>query len=146
MRSTCIHLAVFRSREGNRTPRPRLRPVDRAFRVVLSRVWSRWVDSLAIVKPSTVIAWHRRGFARFWACKSRPLGRPPGARELVDLIERMARDNPLWSRRSASTGHRDICSATRGIGGMVRELALAGPRIGYVSREEATDGITRARA
>ena len=47
------------------TRRPRLRPLDRAFWVVLSRTWSRWADILAIVKPATVIAWHRRGFARF---------------------------------------------------------------------------------
>jgi hypothetical protein len=54
-------LAVLR----RRTPRPRLRPIDRIFWVLLSRVWSRWADSLAIVKPATVIGWHRRGFARF---------------------------------------------------------------------------------
>jgi transposase InsO family protein len=46
-----------------------------------------------------VIAWHRRGFARWWAWKSRPVGRPPLAPELVSLIERMSRENPLWSRR-----------------------------------------------
>jgi putative transposase len=51
------------------------------------------------VKPATVIAWHRRGFARFWAWKSRPLGRPPLESDVVALIERMAHDNPLWSRR-----------------------------------------------
>jgi transposase InsO family protein len=81
------------------TPRPRLRPVDRAFWVVLSRTWSRWAEVLAIVKPATVIAWHRRGFARFWAKKSRRIGRPPLAAEIVALIERMARENPTWSRR-----------------------------------------------
>jgi putative transposase len=81
------------------TPRPRLRPVDRAFWAVLSRTWSRWTDVLAIVKPDTVVAWHRRGFARFWANKSRPVGRPPLADEVVALIGRMAAENPLWSRR-----------------------------------------------
>lgn len=48
------------------TPRPKLRPVDRAFWAVLSRTWSRWVGVLAIVQPATVVGWHRRGFARFW--------------------------------------------------------------------------------
>ena len=80
-------------------PRPRLRPIDRAFWVVVSRVWSRWAEALAIVKPATVIAWHRHGFARFWAWKSRRVGRPPLAREVVALIAQMARENPLWSRR-----------------------------------------------
>ena len=80
-------------------PRPRLRPIDRAFWILLSRTWSRWADVLAIVRPETVTAWHRRGFARFWTWKSRRVGRPPLAAEIVLLIEQMARDNPLWSRR-----------------------------------------------
>jgi hypothetical protein len=80
-------------------PRPRFRPIDRAFWVLLSRTWSRWADVLAIVQPATVIAWHRRGFARFWTWKSRRPGRPSLAPEPVELIETMARDNPLWSRR-----------------------------------------------
>jgi putative transposase len=88
-------LAVLR----RATPRPRLRPIDRAFWVIASRVWSRWAECLAIVQPGTVIAWHRRGFARWWAWKSRHVGRPPLAPELVSLIEQIARENPLWSRR-----------------------------------------------
>ena len=80
-------------------PRPPLRPVDRAFWVVVSRVWSRWADAPAIVKPATVITWHRRGFARFWAYKSRPRGRPPLSAEVIELIERMTRENRTWSRR-----------------------------------------------
>jgi putative transposase len=88
-------LAVLR----RATPRRRLRPVDRAFWAVLSRTWSRWADALIIVRPATVVARHRRGFARFWARKSRPIGRPPLDAEIVALIERMAAENPLWSRR-----------------------------------------------
>jgi putative transposase len=83
--------------------RPRLRPVDRTFWVVLSRVWSRWADVLTIVKPETVINWHRRGFAKFWAYKSRRHGRPPLADEIVQLIVRMTHDNPTWSRRRIAT-------------------------------------------
>jgi transposase InsO family protein len=79
--------------------RPQLRPLDRAFWVVLSRVWFRWAEALAIVKPATVIAWHRRGFAKFWAYKSRRSGRPPLAEEVAALIARMAQYNPTWSRR-----------------------------------------------
>jgi len=88
-------LAVLKRRR----PRPPLRPIDRAFWVLVSRVWSRWADALAIVKPATVIAWHRRGFARFWAYRSRPRGRPPLSAEVIELIERMTRENPTWSRR-----------------------------------------------
>jgi transposase InsO family protein len=46
-----------------------------------------------------VIGWHRRGFARFWTMKSKHLGRPPITPELITLIERIAAENPLWSRR-----------------------------------------------
>lgn len=47
----------------------RARPttMDRAFWVVASQVWDRWRDTLVIVKPETVIRWHRRGFARYTA-------------------------------------------------------------------------------
>src|ERR1019366_1476885 len=120
-------LAVLR----RQTSRPQLRPVDRAFWVVLSRAWSRWADALAIVKPATVIAWHRRGFARFWAYKSRRSGRPPVGRDVVDLIERMATENPMWSRRRiaaelAKLGH-DVSKDTRaGYFMDPRELAGSG--------------------
>lgn len=88
-------LAVLR----RAAPRPRLRPVDRAFRVWLSRAWSRWADTLVIVKPETVLGWHRRGLVRFWARRSRCAGRPPLDPLIVELIVRMARENPVWSRR-----------------------------------------------
>jgi hypothetical protein len=80
-------------------PRPRLRPVDRAFWVLLARTWSRWADTLVVVKPETVLGWHRRGFVRFWARRSRCPGRPPIDRAIVELIVRMAQENPTWSRR-----------------------------------------------
>jgi hypothetical protein len=54
---------------------------------------------VAIVKPATVIAWHRRGFAHFWTWKSKRPGRPPASPEVVELIVRMAKENPRWSRR-----------------------------------------------
>ena len=43
-------------------PRPRLTPADRSLWVFLSRVWPNWRAALAIVRPETVIAWHRQGF------------------------------------------------------------------------------------
>ena len=50
----------------HRGPRPKLRPVDRVFWVLLSRYWSGWKESLAVVKPATGVAWHRKGFKLFW--------------------------------------------------------------------------------
>jgi putative transposase len=88
-------LAVLR----RAAPRPRLRPIDRAFWVVLSRTWPRWTDTLVLVKAETVIGWHRRGFIRFWARRSRCAGRPPLDPAIVELIVRMVRENPTWSRR-----------------------------------------------
>jgi putative transposase len=107
-------LAIFKRAR----PRPQLCAIDRAFCSVVSRVWSRWADALAIVKPQTVITWHRRGFVRFWAWKSRRIGRPPLAPEIVTLIVQMTRENPLWSRRRiaselAKLGHEVGKDATR---------------------------------
>ncbi len=76
--------------------RPLIRPADRAFWVVLRRLWSRWAAAIVIVKPETVIGWHRAGFALYWRWLSRPArggGRPGVGREVRDLIRRMASEN-----------------------------------------------------
>ena len=46
--------------------RPKLTPVDRLLWICLSRLWRDWRSALAIVKPETVIAWHRASFRLFW--------------------------------------------------------------------------------
>src|SRR5262245_16199990 len=81
--------------------RPRLRRRDRIFWVCLAWLWSNWRASLTLVRPATVVGWHRQGFQLYWRWKSRPrsTGRPPIDRELRSLIRRMARDNPTWGRR-----------------------------------------------
>jgi transposase InsO family protein len=81
-----------------RRPRPSLRMADRVFWVILSRLWLSWREALVIVKPETVIGWHRKGFRLWWTWKSRrgKPGRPPMSREVRDLIRRMSRENPLW--------------------------------------------------
>src|ERR1700730_2588670 len=77
--------------------RLRLRSCDRLLWVWLSRVWSNWRSALRIVKPETVIAWHRQGFRHYWARKSRVRnGRPSLAPDLRDLIRRMSLANPRW--------------------------------------------------
>ena len=78
--------------------RPKLTPVDRLLWAWLSHIWWDWRSALAIVKPETVVAWHRAGFRRFWTWKvrhGRP-GRPLISREVRGLIRRMCRENPLW--------------------------------------------------
>ncbi len=65
---------------------------------MLSRFWGKWREALIIVKPETVVRWHREGFKRFWRWKSRSRGpgRPPVSPEIKALIHRMAEANPLW--------------------------------------------------
>jgi putative transposase len=73
------------------------RRIDAATRVSLAW-WSRWCDwgsCLIVVRPETVIRWHRTGWRLLWRYKSRP-GRPRIPLELRQLIRRMARENPLW--------------------------------------------------
>jgi len=78
--------------------RPKLTPGDRMFWVGLFRIWRDWRSALAIVKPETVVAWHRAGFGWFWTWKVRPgqPGRPLISRAVRDLIRRMCRENPGW--------------------------------------------------
>jgi putative transposase len=82
------------------TPRFRLRRRDRIFWVCLSRLWTNWRASLVLVRPATVVAWHRQGFRLYWRWKSRPRlpGRPPIDLEIRRLIRRMARENLTWGR------------------------------------------------
>ena len=70
------------------TPRPSLRSADRLLWVILSRILPNWREVLVIVKPETVVGWHRKGFRLFWTWKSRRRrgGRPPVPREVRDLI------------------------------------------------------------
>jgi hypothetical protein len=71
---------------------------DRVFWAWLSRAWADWRSALIIVKPETVIAWHRKGFRLFWTWKVRhgQTGRPAVSQEVRDLIRTMSRANQLW--------------------------------------------------
>ncbi len=63
----------------------------------LSRSWRGWRSALHIVKPETVLAWHRRGFRLFWTWKSRHrTGRPAVPHDVRALIREMSTANPLW--------------------------------------------------
>ena len=80
-----------------KTKRPKLSKADRAFWVALCRLWPDWHNALIIVKPQTVIGWHRKGFKLYWTWKSRRRGgRPPIDAELRTLIRRIASENPTW--------------------------------------------------
>ena len=87
-------LAIFKRRH----PRPRLRSTDRLFWIWLSKIWTGWRETLIIVKPETVIAWHRQAFRFYWIWLSRrkSIGRPTVSAEVRTLIKQMAQANPLW--------------------------------------------------
>jgi len=79
-----------------RTPRPRLEEADRRFWILACRWFSGWRTSLLIVKPETVLRWHRQGWRTYWRRRSRRTGRPgrrPIAPELRTLIRRMTMEN-----------------------------------------------------
>jgi hypothetical protein len=75
-----LQLAV----SNRRRPLPRLRKSDRFFGILLSRSWERWKETLVIVKPETVLRWHRRRFAAYWTRLSahNGPGRPGKDREI----------------------------------------------------------------
>jgi len=87
-------LAVLNRRQR----RPKLWKLDRGFWLQLSRSWERWKETLVIVKPETVLRWHRKRLASYWARLSgqNGPGRPGKDRVIRDLIRKMAKSNPLW--------------------------------------------------
>jgi hypothetical protein len=85
-------LAVLRRQRPGRT---RVWSIDRLIWVLLYRVWPRLLDVIVVVKPATVIQWHRQGFRLYWRWRSKS-GRPSLNCEVRDLIRQMSRANPLW--------------------------------------------------
>ena len=79
-----------------RPRRLRLHSADRLLWVCLYRVWPRVLDALVLVKPATVVKWHRQGFRIYWRWRSRCPGRPKTSAEIRALIRQMSRANPLW--------------------------------------------------
>jgi transposase InsO family protein len=78
-------------------PRPRLRGIDRALLVWMTRFYPELINWAQVVKPETILRWHRAGFKAFWRWKSRMrAGRPKIDRGLRDLIQRTSQENPLW--------------------------------------------------
>jgi hypothetical protein len=77
--------------------RPTFSSIDRLLFSVLYRLAPGVLDALKIVKPETVIRWHRAGFRAYWRWKSRPRGgRPKTPLDIRHLIREMSLANPLW--------------------------------------------------
>jgi hypothetical protein len=80
--------------------KPRLKPTEQFFWILLRKYWNRWTKVLVLVSPKTVVGWHRLGFRLFWRWKSRGSGgRPNVDRQLIALIRRMWNCNPTWGSR-----------------------------------------------
>jgi putative transposase len=78
------------------TSRPKLEPADRALLAAISRVLPRSRWSCFLVKPDTLLRWHRRLVAGAWTYPHRQTGRPPLDDRAQQLIVRLARENPRW--------------------------------------------------
>src|SRR5712664_476126 len=77
--------------------RVRLTNHDRWFFILLYRWFPSILQVLTIIRPETLVRWHRAGFRCYWRWKSRPLGgRPQIETKLRVLIRRMSMENPLW--------------------------------------------------
>src|SRR5246127_1605795 len=87
-------LSVLRRRLHGRV---RLTKHDRWFFIRLCRWFPSILQAFTIIRPETLLRWHRAGFRFYWRWKSRPLGgRLPIDMELRGLIRRMSLENPLW--------------------------------------------------
>ena len=98
---------------------PKLTDLDRSFWVALRKVWAKWVGSLIIVKPETVIDWQKRRFKKHWtniSTKNKKSGRKRTKKEIRDLIWRMAKEDRWGAPRIYSEllmlGFYDISEAT----------------------------------
>ena len=78
-------------------PKLKISRINRMFFSLMMDWLSNWKERIFIVKPDTVIKWHRTAFRFFWRWKSKPKGgRPKVNWEVINLIRQMARENSEW--------------------------------------------------
>jgi transposase InsO family protein len=79
------------------TKRPTFEAHERGLMVLLARLVPQWRDAMLLVKPETILRWHREGFRLFWRWKSKPRNPKPNLpMDIITLIRRMAEENRLW--------------------------------------------------
>jgi putative transposase len=77
-------------------PQPRLQPSDRALLAALSRLLPRARWSVFLVRPETLLRWHRRMVRRRWTYPTSSNGRPPISEEVQQVVVQLAGENPRW--------------------------------------------------
>jgi hypothetical protein len=89
---------------SRKVKRPVFKPHERGLMVLLSRIVRGWRDAVLLVKPETILRWHREGFRLFWKWKARKR-KPAGSKisaEQIALIRQMAQENVLWGAEPGS--------------------------------------------
>jgi putative transposase len=87
-RDTALEILALRQQVAvlkRKRPRPPLNSGDWLFWTTLRRIWPHWADALLIVRPETVIGWHRAGFRLYWRWRSRPRGGRPRITERSEI-------------------------------------------------------------
>ncbi|SRR6266699_1427839 len=82
---------------GRQVKRPACTKTDRLLLVLLARMLRTWKQTIFIVRPETLLRWHRELFRLFWKRRSKaPAHKPKVAVETIALIREMAKENRLW--------------------------------------------------
>ena len=106
--------------------RIRLFSTDRLLWLWLFRVWPQVLNAMVLVKPATVVQWHRKGFRIYWRWRSRSPGRPKMSTKIRDLIRQMSLANPLWG--APRTTANCSSSASRSARPRLEDTCDAGPK------------------
>jgi putative transposase len=87
-------LEIYQRRE----PKLMIKGPDRLFFSLMVKIFTNWRDRIFLVKPDTLIKWHRSGFRIFWRRKTKSSkgGRPKINKEIIELLRQMVIENPLW--------------------------------------------------
>jgi hypothetical protein len=90
-------LAIYKHRiSQKKEPRPSFNPAFRFLWALLSQYWSGWRSAAHLMRPATVLKWHRQGFRLYWRWKSRRRGRPTVHADMRNLIKQLSTENRLW--------------------------------------------------
>ena len=91
-------LSLYQQQSINhKISKPRPTPAFRQLWIFVAKLWPDWKSALFVVKPETVLDWHRTAFRFYWAKKSKQRGRPSISSATISLIKRIHKENPLWS-------------------------------------------------